>query len=45
MLGWRGTRPLHVVVASDAAGGETIIVTVYESDPAQSEADFRRKRP
>ncbi|HVA88349.1 MAG TPA: DUF4258 domain-containing protein [Chloroflexota bacterium] len=45
MLGWRGTRPLHVVAATDAAGGETIIVTVYEPDPAQWEADFRRKQP
>ena len=44
VLGWIGTRPIHVV-AANTAGGETIIVTVYEPDPAQWDADFKRKRP
>jgi uncharacterized protein DUF4258 len=44
VLGWRGTRPLHVVIADDAEAEETIVVTVYEPDPAQWEPGFRRRR-
>jgi hypothetical protein len=36
VLGWAGTRPLHVVVADDAAAGEVVVVTVYEPDPART---------
>jgi len=32
------------VAAINAAGGETIVVTVYEPDPSQWKADFKRKR-
>ena len=46
VLGWSGSRPLHVVAADDASAGETIIVTVYEPDPARWEDGFtRRKKP
>ena len=45
LLGWRGIRPLHVVAADNAADNETIVITVYEPDPRQWEADFRRRRP
>jgi hypothetical protein len=44
MLGWRGTRPLHVVAADNHDAQETIIITVYEPDPTLWEPDFRRKR-
>ncbi|HYP42224.1 MAG TPA: DUF4258 domain-containing protein [Chloroflexia bacterium] len=43
MLGWSGTRPIHVVAAYNAIDSETIVITVYEPDPAQWDADFRRR--
>ena len=45
VLGWSGGRPLHVVAAYNAQDNETIVVTVYEPDPATWDADFRRKKP
>ena len=46
VLGWRESRPLHVVVADNADHQETIVITVYEPDPEEWEQDFRRrKRP
>lgn len=44
MLGWHGTRPIHVV-AANTEDGETIIVTVYEPDPTLWELGFERKKP
>ncbi len=44
VLGWSGTRPLHVVAAHNAADGETTVITVYEPEPGQWEAGFRRRR-
>ena len=44
ILGWIGTRPIHVVAADNHADGETIVVTVYEPDPGLWEDDFRSKR-
>ncbi|MDB5905649.1 MAG: hypothetical protein JWM26_4527 [Betaproteobacteria bacterium] len=44
LLGWVGTRPLHVVAAYNHAENEAIIVTVYEPDPAAWETDFRSKK-
>jgi hypothetical protein len=44
ILGWRGTRPLHVVASNDSNTHETIIITVYEPDPAKWEAGFSRRR-
>lgn len=44
VLGWRAQRPLHVVVADNAAGCETIVITVYEPDAQSWEADFRRRK-
>lgn len=43
VLGWSGPRPLHVVAAYNAVDDETIVVTVYEPDPAGWSPDFRRK--
>lgn len=45
ILGWRGTRPLHVVAADNHDAQETIIITVYQPDPDQWEPDFRSKKP
>jgi hypothetical protein len=45
LLGRQGSRPIHVVVADNLDDQETIVITVYEPDPAQWERDFRRKRP
>jgi hypothetical protein len=43
VLGWRGTRPIHVVVAGDSEAGILIVVTAYEPDPVQWDAGFKRK--
>ena len=43
VLGWIHGRPLHVVTASNRPEDETIIVTVYEPDPAKWDSDFRAK--
>jgi len=43
LLGWRGARPLHVVVAYNEAEQETIVITVYEPDPLQWDATFKRR--
>lgn len=45
MLGWSGTRPLHVVAADDDANQETIVITAYVPDATQWSADFRRRLP
>ena len=44
ILGWIGNRPLHIVVAEDSADAEVIVITVYEPDPLQWEADFKLRR-
>jgi len=44
VLGWSEQRPLQVVAAYHAAKNETIIVTVYEPDPALWDEAFRRRR-
>lgn len=44
ILGWCGTRPLHVVAADNDDDKQTIIITVYEPDPDLWEPDFRSKK-
>ena len=44
VLGWCGSRPIHVVAAEDAAYNQTIIVTVYEPDPNLWEPGFERRK-
>jgi hypothetical protein len=44
VLGWRGKRPIHVVVADNVDAEETIVITVYEPDIDHWEAGFRRRR-
>jgi hypothetical protein len=43
LLGWIGSRPLHVVVAEDAEDDILIVVTAYEPDPVQWDSGFMRK--
>jgi hypothetical protein len=45
LLGWRGSRPLHVVAADNLESDETIVITVYEPDPQEWEAGFARRKP
>jgi hypothetical protein len=44
LLGRKGGRVLHVVVADNRAGDELIVVTAYEPDPALWQRGFRRRR-
>ena len=44
VLGWSGSRPIHIVVADNIATQETIVVTVYQPDLAQWEPGFKRRR-
>ena len=44
LLGFVGGRVLHVVVADNEDDDETIVVTVYEPDPALWQPGFRRRR-
>ena len=44
VLGWCVSRPLHVVVAQNAAEDETIVITVYEPDPFLWDVGFKRRR-
>ncbi len=44
VLGWHGTRPIHVVAADNMADNETIIITVYEPDPDRWELGFERRK-
>lgn len=43
VLGWRGPRPLHVVVAHNLSDNKLIVITVYEPDAGLWEHDFRRR--
>lgn len=44
LLGWCGSRPLHVVVADSCDEDTTVIVTVYDPDPTRWEPGFVRRR-
>ena len=44
MLGWSGTRPIHVVGEDDPVASETTVVTAYEPDAARWKAGFRERR-
>jgi hypothetical protein len=43
VLGGSG-RNLHVVAADDAAADETIVITTYEPDPKEWEANLKTRR-
>jgi hypothetical protein len=44
VLGFVGTRPLHVVVADDALARKRFVITAYEPDLKRWEPSFRRRR-
>ena len=44
MLGWSGSRPIHVVVADNVAAQEAIIITVYQPDAEEWESGFKRRK-
>ncbi len=44
MLGHVGERPIHVVAARDRANDVTYVVTAYEPDSKEWDADFRRRQ-
>lgn len=44
LLGWCDGRPVHVV-AADTPENETIVITVYEPDPALWEPGYERRKP
>ncbi len=44
VLGWSGSRPLHIVAAENAKERETIVITLYEPDRKQWEPGFRRRK-
>lgn len=43
VLGWIDRRPLHIVVADNTVANTTIVITVYEPDPARWDATFRKR--
>jgi hypothetical protein len=43
VLGWYGSRPIHVLIADKATSQETIIITVYQPNAAEWEPGFRRR--
>jgi len=44
VLGWIGTRPVHVVAAADTDDQLTVVITVYEPDPELWETGFKTRR-
>lgn len=44
VLGWCGSRPLHVVAADNKEDQETIIITVYEPDLDEWEPGFKKRK-
>jgi len=44
VLGWVGSRPLHVVYAVNAERDEQIVITTYDPDPTLWEPDFKTRR-
>ena len=46
VMGWVGSRPLHIVVADNPEQQQAIVITVYEPDAGRWTASFtRRERP
>lgn len=43
ILGFIGSRPVHVVVADNNEAKETYVITVYEPDRAKWDSSFRRR--
>ena len=45
LLGWRGSKPVHVVSAYNAKDDEQVVITVYEPSPVLWEPGFKRRKP
>ena len=45
ILGWLGSRPLHVVAAENITDSETIVITVYEPEQGKWSPNFKRRIP
>ncbi len=43
IMGWLGTRPVHVV-AANSSDNEIIVITVYEPDLERWEPGFERRK-
>lgn len=43
-VGFCGPRAIHVVAADNQEDQETVVITVYEPDPAQWDPMFRRRQ-
>ena len=43
VLGWVGSRAIHVVAACNADNGQEIIITVYEPDPTLWDSSRKRR--
>ena len=41
VLGWSGSRPLHVIAEDDPFSGETTVVTAYEPERKLWKAGFK----
>lgn len=44
ILGWRGARPLHVVIAQDVKSSQIIIITVYEPQLDKWQSGFAKRK-
>ena len=44
ILGRRGERPLHVVMAENTKEDELVVITVYEPDSSQWKSDSRNRK-
>lgn len=44
ILGWIGSRPIHVVLAENSEQKELIIITVYEPNEDKWENGFRKRK-
>jgi len=44
MLGWCDGRAIHVLASDDSDNQVTVIITVYQPDPARWDATFTRRR-
>jgi Domain of unknown function (DUF4258) len=44
MLGRRGNRPLHVVMAENTKEDELVVITVYEPDSSQWKSGFKGRK-
>jgi hypothetical protein len=45
MLGWSGSRPMHIVIAENRIDNQIIVITVYEPDPNEWEPGYMRRKP